>query len=126
MTVCPVDDSQRTAARVAGLAYLFAFAVVVFAQFRIQDSLIVNRDAAQTAGNILAHERLFRAGIVCDLFYSAGTVVLLAALYIILKPVNRGLALLAAFWRLVYALIWVLMTINLFDALRLLHGPDYL
>lgn len=33
---------------------------------------------------------------------------------------------LAAFWRLVYALMWVLMTLNLFDALRLLTGADYL
>ena len=44
----------------------------------------------------------------------------------ILKPVNRSLALLAVFWRLVYALMWVLMTLNLFDALRLLSGADYL
>jgi len=45
---------------------------------------------------------------------------------VILKPVDRGLALLAAFWRLVYALMWVLMTLNLFEALRLLSGADYL
>ena len=44
----------------------------------------------------------------------------------ILKPVNRSLALLAAFWRLVYAFMWVLMTLNLFDPLRLLSGADYL
>jgi Domain of unknown function (DUF4386) len=126
MTVAGIDESQRTAAKVAGLAYLFSFASVVFAQFRIQDRLIVDRDAAETARNILAHERLFRVGIACDLFYSVGTVALLAALYVILKPVNRGLALLAACWRLVYALMWILMTLNLFDALRLLRGADYL
>jgi hypothetical protein len=126
MTVAGIDESQRTAAKVAGLAYLFSFAAVVFAQFRIQDRLIVDRDAAETARNILAHERLFRVGIACDLFYSVGTVALLAALYVILKPVNRGLALLAACWRLVYALMWILMTLNLFDALRLLRGADYL
>ena len=44
----------------------------------------------------------------------------------ILKPVNRGLALLAAFWRLVWVLMWLVMTLNLFDALRLLSGADYL
>src|SRR5205814_6741227 len=43
-----------------------------------------------------------------------------------LKPVNRVLVLLAAFTRLVYALTWALMTIHLFNALRLLHGADYL
>jgi hypothetical protein len=126
MTISPIDGSRREAAKVAGLAYLFSFAAVVFAQFRIHDRLIVDGDVAQTARNILAHEQLFRIGIACDLFYCAGTAVLLTALYVILKPVNRGLALLAAFARLVYALMWVLMTLNLFDALHLLRGADYL
>ena len=51
---------------------------------------------------------------------------LLTALYVILKPVNRGLALLAALWRFVWVLMWLQMTLNLFDALRLLRGADYL
>jgi Domain of unknown function (DUF4386) len=126
LTVSAIDDSQRQAAKVAGLAYLFSFAAVVFAQFRIHDRLIVEGNAAETARNILAHERLFRISIACDLAYCAGTVVLLTALYVILKPVNRSLALLAAFCRLVYALLWLLMTLNLFDALRLLRRADYL
>jgi hypothetical protein len=62
----------------------------------------------------MAHERLFRIGIACDLIYCVGVVVLLTALYVILKPVNRGLALLAAFWRLVWALMWVLMKPSIF------------
>ena len=51
---------------------------------------------------------------------------LLTALYVILKPVSRGLGLLAAFWRLVWVLMWLAMTLNLFNALRLLSGADYL
>lgn len=50
---------------------------------------------------------------------------LLTALYVILQPVNRGLALPAAFWRLVWVLMWLVMTLNLFNALRLLSGADY-
>ncbi len=126
MAISPIDESQRTAARVAGFTYLFTLATVVFAQFGIHDRLIVEGHAAETARNIMAHERLFRIDIACDLIFCAGVVVLLTALYVILRPVNRTLALLAAFWRLVYALMWVLMTLNLFDALRLLAGPDYL
>jgi len=44
----------------------------------------------------------------------------------VLKPVDRTLALVASFFRLIYALMWVRMTLNLFDALRLLSGPDNL
>jgi Domain of unknown function (DUF4386) len=126
MSSYTIDDSQRTAARVAGFAYLVTFAVVVYVNFGIHDRLIVENNAAETARNILAHERLFRIGIAGDLIYCAGGVVLLAALYVILKPVNRGLALLAAFWKLIWILMWLVMTLNLFDALRLLSGADYL
>lgn len=121
-----LEPEQQTAAKVAGFAYLFTFASVVFAQFRIHDRLIIQGHAAETARNILADERLFRISIACDLIYCVGVVVLLAALYVVLMPVNRGLALLAALWRLVYAVMWILMTLNLFEALRLVRGADYL
>ncbi len=98
---------------------------MVYVNFGIHDRLIVE-NSAETARNIRAHERLFRIGIVGDLFYCAGVVVLLTALYVILKPVSRGLALLAAFWRLVWVLMWLAMTLHLFDALRLISGADYL
>ena len=120
-----IDDSQRTAAKVAGLAYLITFATVVSASFSIHQRLIA-RDAAETARNILAHEQLFRIGITGYLIYCVGVVVLLTALYVVFEPVNRGLALLAAFWRLVWVLMWLAVTLNLFDALRLLHGANYL
>ncbi len=126
MTISGIDESQCKAARVAGFTCLFTMATVVFANFGIHERLIVAGNAAETARNIMAHERLFRISITCDLIYCAGLVVLLTALYVILKPVSRGLALLAAFSRLVYALMWVLMTLNLFDVLRLLSGADYL
>jgi hypothetical protein len=109
MTISPIDDSQRTAARVAGFAYLITFATVVYVNFGIHDRLIVENNDAETARNILAHERLFRVGIAGDLVYCAGIVVLLTAVYVILKPVNRGLALLAAFWRLVWVLMWLVI-----------------
>jgi Domain of unknown function (DUF4386) len=124
MTASVITESQQKAARVAGFAYLLTFALVVFVNFGIHDRLIVS-DAAQTARNIIAHESLFRIGIACDLLYCVGVIILLTTLYVILKPAYRGLALLAAFWRLVYALLWVLMTLYLFAALRLLNGADY-
>ncbi|MGH9775922.1 MAG: DUF4386 domain-containing protein [Candidatus Acidiferrales bacterium] len=126
MAIYSVDESQRKAAPVAGLAYLITFATVVYVNFGIHDRLIVEGNAAETARNILAHEGLFRVGILGDLIYCAGVVVLLTALYVILRPVSRGLALLAAFWRLVWVLMWLVMTLHLFDALRLLSGAGYL
>ena len=125
MAIYGIDDSQRMAAKVAGFAYLVTFVTVVSVNFGIHDRLIAENNA-ETARNILAHEQLFRIGIVGDLIYCAGVIVLLTALYEILKPVNRGLALLAAFWRLTWVLMWLVMTLHLFDALRVLSGADYL
>jgi Domain of unknown function (DUF4386) len=126
MTITSIDDSQRKAARVAGFAYLFSLAIEVTHEFFISPRLNVAGNAAETARNILAHESLFRLGIACDLIYAAGTVLLLTALYVILKPVSRNLALLATFWRLIYAVTWVVVALNLFTALRLLSGAEYL
>jgi len=62
MTTSTIDESQRKAAKVAGLAYLITFATVVYVNFGIHDRLI-GAGNAETARNILAHERLFRIGI---------------------------------------------------------------
>jgi len=120
-----IDDSQRKAAKAAGWSYLATFVIVVYVNFAILGRLIVS-NAAETARNILAHERLFRVGITGDIVYCAGLVVLLTASYMILRPVSPGLALLAAFWRLVWVLTWLAVTLKLFEALRLLSGADYL
>jgi p-aminobenzoyl-glutamate transporter AbgT len=103
MTISTIDNSQRTAAKVAGLSGLFAMAIVVFANYVLLNPLIVPGNAVETARNIVAHERQFRVAVTCFLTYSASVVVLLAALYVILKPVNQGLALVGALFRLVFA-----------------------
>jgi len=53
-------------------------------------------------------------------------VVLLSALYVVLKPVNRGLALVGALSRLVFALLWLVTPLQLLGALRLLGHASYL
>jgi hypothetical protein len=125
MNSITIDPAQRTAAKVAGLAYLLTFAIVVYVNFGIHDRLIVSDNPVETARRILAHEKLFRAGILGDLLYCIGIVILVTALYVILRPVSRGLALMAAFSRLVWDLMWLNMTLHLFDALRLLSDKSY-
>lgn len=126
MTTSIINKSQRKAAKVAGLAFLITFALVAFVNFGIVDPLVVENNATETARNILANEQLFRIGITGNLIYCTGLMVLFTALYVILKPINQGLALLGTFWRFVWVLMWLLMTLNLFDALRLISGGTYL
>jgi hypothetical protein len=126
MTNSTIDESQRKAARVVGFTFLFAMVIVVLANYGINFRLIVPGNAVDTARNIMAHETLFRINIACNLIYLVNVVVLLSALYVILKPVNRNLALVAAFCRLVYALMWGVTAFNMLGALRLLGDAAYL
>jgi Domain of unknown function (DUF4386) len=126
MTTSKIDTSQRTAAKVAGWSGLLTFAIVVFGNYVLLNPLIVSGNVAATAQNIAQHQTQVRMTVVCFLTYSLGVVVLLSALYVILKPVNPGLALAGALFRLVFALLWLLSPLNLLSALRLLSNANYL
>jgi hypothetical protein len=121
-----IDNSRRIAARVAGISGLLSFAIVVFGNYVLLGPLIVAGNAAETARNIVAHQTQLRVAIVCFLSYSLTVVVLLAALYLILKPVNPLLALLGALLRFVFAMLWLVAPLNLLSALRVLGTADYL
>jgi hypothetical protein len=126
MTSGNIDESQRRAARVAGLTLLFGMAIVVFGEFYISTNLIVPGNAAETARNIIANETRFRINIACDLIYAANVAVLLASLYTILRPVDRNFALAAAVCRLIYAMMWIVIPLNMLGALTLLGDANYL
>jgi hypothetical protein len=121
-----IDNSQRTAAKVAGIAGLLAFVLVVFGNYVLLEPLVIPRNAADTARNILAHQTQFRVALTCFIAYGIGSVVLLSALYVILAPVNRGLALTGALFRLVFAILWLIAPLNSLAALRLLGDATYL
>ena len=125
-TAVPPDPSQRKAARAVGLSYLLALVPGIFAEFYVLSRLVVSGNAAQTALNIVAHQRLFRLGIASNLLVIAIDVVLITALYVVLERVNRNLALLAAFFRLIETAILVVAVLNDFTVLRILSGADYL
>jgi hypothetical protein len=121
-----IDESQAKAAKVVGFTYLFALVPAIFAEFYVRASLIVSGDAAQTALNIMGHQRLFRLGTASNLTVFAVDMALITALYVVLKPVNGRLALLAAAWGIIETTILVVVTLNDLDVLRILGGANYL
>ena len=121
-----IDNSQRTAAKVAGVAGVFAFVLVVFGNYILLEPLLVPRNAVDTAHNILAHQTQFRLAPICFITYGIAAIVLLSALYVIFAPVNRGLALAGALFRLVFAILWLIAPLNSLAALRLLGDAPYL
>lgn len=121
-----IDETQRKAARLVGAAYLCALVPAVFAEFYVLGQLAGSANAAQTAQNIVAHERLFRFGIASNLAVFAIDIVLIVGLYVVLESVDRILALLAGAWGLIETAILVVATLSDFDVLRMLSGAGYL
>jgi hypothetical protein len=121
-----VDDSQRVAAKVAGVSGLLAVVIVIFGNYALLGPLVVPGKAAETAQNFAVHQTQVRVALICFLTYGVSVVVLLAALYVVLRPVDRLLALIGALFRLVFALLWLLTTLNLLGALRLVGNAPYL
>ena len=121
-----INPSQRRAAKVAGLSFVFAIVIVIFSNYNVNFRFIIPNNAVDTARNILVHETLFRINIVSNLIYLVTLIVLFTSLYVILKPLNMNLALIAIFLRLLYALMWGFMALNTLAAIRLLGDASYL
>jgi hypothetical protein len=114
---------QLKAARLAGLLFLIAMATGLFAEFyvRFPSTLVESGDALKTTNNIIAHERLFRIGIANNIVTFAIDVVLIWALYLLLKRVNRSLALLAVFFRLIETTLACFAIINSYVAMQFIN-----
>jgi hypothetical protein len=120
-----IDASQRTAAKVAGAAFLISFPFLAYAHFGMRGALMVEGNPAESIRRIASAEDVFRLSVVFDLLYCTGLVVLLSALYVVLRPVNRYLALLAAFWKFVYVIMSVLIALSCLTLVRLATSPEY-
>ena len=119
-----IGESQRTAARVAGFVFLLLMAAAFFSQAYVPSRLIVDGDTAATARNIMASAQLFRISIASDILIFACDIVLAVALYVLLRQVSPGLAMLAMLWRAAQATIMVMNTLNFLAASLILSGPD--
>jgi hypothetical protein len=120
------DLSPRAYARIGGVLYLVIIAAGLFAEAGVRSRLIVPADAAATATNILAHATLFRLGIAADLSTFLLAIPLTVILYVLLKPVNKNVALLMLLFNLTQDAVGGMNALNTYRCLQLLGGADYL
>ena len=109
----------------AGFFYLMFFITFISASL-IRSKLIVFGNAATTANNIMSSQGLFRIGFMSELLSALFFVLAAWALYVLLKPVNRNLALLFLLLNLAGVAVECINALNLFAALQLLSGANYL
>ena len=111
--------------KTAGLLYLIIIVFGIYSEVFIRGSLIVEGDSVTTATSILASENLFRFGLAADVIMILSDVAIAILFYILLKPVSKTLALMAAAFRLIQASILGFNLLNYYAALLLIKGTAY-
>jgi hypothetical protein len=101
---------------------LLLMAAGLFSQVYVPSQVIVDGDGAATARNLMASELLFRIGSTSDILIFAGDMVMSVALFVLLRPISPGLALLALLWRAVQVTIMGANTITFLMVPLLLAG----
>jgi hypothetical protein len=126
MTDPTTDSSLRRTARIAGFTFLFIVISYSLSWIFVYSRLIAGGNVSAIASNILANQALFRIGIASDLLIVVSGIVLTVALYIILKPVNRNLALFALCLKMADAVLAAVTVSLSFLALQMLTGETFL
>ncbi len=118
--------SARTWAKVAGILYLGLVPLSLLGFPYGPSHLFVPGDAAATASNIMASESLFRLSIVINLLGAILNVVVVLALFKLLRPINKDVASLMVVFLLVSVPIQMLNELNHAAILLLLGNAAYL
>jgi hypothetical protein len=113
-------------ARVGGVLYLILIFVGMFSEIYVRGKLIVPRDPTATANNIMDSQLLWRIGIVADLIMHVLDLPIMLVIYLLLRPVNKNIALLALLFNLIQTAVLVANKSNLVSALLQLGSLDYL
>jgi len=115
-------NTNKKAARIAGFLYLIYIVISIFADVLGRSKLIVLGEAAATAQNIMASAWQFRIGFVSDLLSAVLFLLTAWALYVLLKPVNKNLALLFLLLNLGGVAVWCFSDLFLIASQLLLSG----
>ncbi len=120
------EFSPQVYARIGGLLYLLIIITGMFAEVFVRNKLFVSGDASATAGNIINSPFLWRIGISADLIMQICDLPVMLILYLLLKPINKNIALLNLLFNLIQTAVLVANKLNLLNALFLLGDAEYL
>ena len=113
-------------AQAAGILILLSIVFGTWGEAYVPSKLVVSSNAAATAQNIIASPLLFRTGFAAYLIEAICDVALALVFYVLLRPVDRQLALLSAFLGIVAMVTYAFAECFYFAPSLLLSGADYL
>ena len=109
-------------ARLTGVFYLLIIILAGFSTGYVRSSLIVPGDSATTVSNIMESLFLFRLGFAFDLTAFALDLAVSVLLYVLLRPVDKTLALVSAAFRAIAHP--AIATVNLLNHYAAIHLVD--
>lgn len=115
-------NSTKKLARFIGFLYLLFSVFGIYALLYVPSHFVVHGDAAATAHKILASETFYRSGIVADLLCQAAFILVVLALYRLLKGAGKTLALLMLIFAVVQVPISFLAEVQHLSVLTILDG----
>lgn len=116
-----MNPNKRTA-RLAGFFFLLMVVFGLFAEIFVRQELFNPNDAAVTAGNVLANLFLFRFGIASDIVMSLCYLFTALALFKLLAPVNKKMAMLMVLFAAAGCVMLLVSLQNEFAVLTILSG----
>ncbi len=115
---------SRPASWIGGIALLLIAILAGIGNFAALTPLIAIGDAAATVQNISGAELQFRLGVLAMLATAILDVVVAAALYSLLAPVNHMVAITAAWFRVAYSAIFLVAIAQLATVPGLVDQPE--
>jgi hypothetical protein len=120
------DGGVRFYSRVIALLLFLTIVGGYFGEVYVPSKIVIAADANATAQNIRDMEGLFRLGFAAYLLEGLSDAALAAFFYLLLRPVRRDLALVAAFLGLVSVSVFAVTQLSYFNARLPLLESEYL
>lgn len=120
------DLSLRGLTRIAGILLFVSLIAGGFGELYAPAMVTVETDAAATVQKIRSLDFLFRLGFAAYLLEGLCNIGLVLIFYVLLRPVQRSLALLAAFFGLVGVAVFAVAELFYLAPLLLVAGDAYL
>ncbi len=118
-------DANNKTARIAGLLYLMTIVTGIFSLIVVPSRVGTHGDVALTVTNIVTNELLFRLGIASGALGYVAFLILPLALYKLLSPVDRNMAVLMVALAVACLPIYFVALANQMDILSLVDGDKY-
>ena len=122
----PAIQSPQLYVRMGGVMYLFIIIGGIFSELFVRGKLVVSGDAVATSNNIIHSFSLWRIGIGADLLMHVLDIPVMLIIYLLLRQVNKNLALLVLLFNIVQTAVLVADILNLVAAMIPLENAAYL